>query len=72
MPKTKTMHVVVQEGGGTGELYAHAFDTRKDAARFRRSCAGAAYRATSPVKVPACTDINALQAVLSAVGDELM
>ena len=72
MPRKKTMLVVVQEGGGTGELYAHAFTTRKDAKRFTRSCARAAYRATEPVEVPAGTDVDALQRVLSAVGDELM
>jgi len=72
MPRNKTMHVVVQEGGGTGELYAHAFGRRRDAERFTRSCARAAYRATEPVEVPAGTDIDALQRVLSAVGDELM
>lgn len=70
--KPRAMHVVVQEGGGTGELYAHAFTTRKDAKRFRRSCAKAAYRATAPVRVPAGTDLDALQLLLSAVGDELM
>ena len=72
MSKPKTMLIIVQEGGGTGELYAQAFTTSKDAKRFTRSCARAAYRATEPVEVPACTDINALQRVLSAVGDELM
>lgn len=71
MRRPKTMLVVVQEGGSTGEFYAHAFTTRKDAKRFTRSCARAAYRATSPVEVPAGTDMDALQAVLSAVGDEL-
>ena len=70
--KQKTKLVVVQEGGVTGELYAHAFTTRKDAKRFTRSCAKAAYRATAPLEVPAGTDIDALQLVLSAVGDELM
>lgn len=70
--KPKAMHVVVQEGGSTGELYAHAFTTRKDAKRFTRSCARAAYRATAPLEVPAGTDIDALQLLLSAVGDELM
>ena len=70
--KPRTMLVIVQEGGSTGELYAHAFTTRKDAKRFTRSCARAAYRATEPVEVPAGTDIDALQLVLSAVGDELM
>ena len=72
MPRNKTMLIIVQEGGGTGELYAHAFTTGKDANRFTRSCARAAYRATAPVEVPAGTDIGALQAVLDAVGDELM
>lgn len=71
MRKPETLLVVVQEGGSTGEFYAHAFGARRDADRFRRSCARAAYRATSPVEVPACTDMDALQAVLSAVGDEL-
>jgi hypothetical protein len=72
MSKPETAHVVVQEGGSTGEFYAHAFTTRKAAAKYRRSCARAAYRATEPVEVPAGTDIDALQRVLSAVGDELM
>ena len=36
MRKPKTMLVVVQEGGSTGELYAHAFTRRRDADRFRR------------------------------------
>ena len=72
MPRNKTMLIIVQEGGGTGELYAHAFTTRKDAKRFTRSCSRAAYRATEPVEVPAGTDLDALQLVLSAVGDELM
>ena len=70
--KIKTMLVVVQEGGNTGEFYAHAFSRRRDAAGFRRSCAKAAYRATEPVEIPTGTDINALQRVLSAVGNELM
>ena len=72
MPKPKTMLVVVQEGGSTGELYAHGFTRRREADRFRRSCARASYRATEPVEVPAGTDIGALQAVLTAVGDEQM
>ncbi len=70
--KPKTMLVVVQEGGSTDEFYAHAFSRRRDAAGFRRSCAKAAYRATEPVEVPAGTDVNALQLVLSAVGDDLV
>ena len=70
--KPKTMLVVVQEGGGTGEFYAHAFSRRRDAGRFRRSCAKASYRTTEPVEVPAGVDMDALQLVLSAVGDELM
>ena len=67
-PKAKTVLVVVQEGGATGEYYAHAFGTRKDTATFRRSCARASYRTTEPVEVPAGTDIDALQNVLNAVG----
>ena len=72
MRKPKTMLVVVQEGGSTGELYAHAFTRRRDADRFRRSCARASYRATEPVEVPVGVDMDALQLVLSAVGTELM
>ena len=72
MRKPKTMHVVVQEGGSTGELYAHGFTRRRDATRFTRSCARASYRATAPVEVPAGTDLDVLQRVLDAVGDELM
>ncbi len=72
MPRNKTMLIIVQEGGSTGELYAHGFTRCRDAKRFMRSCARASYRATEPVEVPAGTDIDALQRVLSAVGDELM
>ena len=71
MRTQKTVLVVVQEGGATGEYYAHSFNTRRDAAGFRRSCARAAYRTTAPVEVPACTDLDALQRVLDAAGDAL-
>ena len=71
MTRPKTMLIVVQEGGATGEYYAHAFDTPKAAAKFRRSCARAAYRTTAPVMAPAGTDLDALQRVLSAVGEAL-
>jgi hypothetical protein len=72
MRRPKTLLVIVQEGGSTGELYAHGFTRRRAADRFLRSCARAAYRATMPVRIPAATDIEAIQAVLDAVGDGLM
>lgn len=32
------VYVVVQEGGSSGELYVHSYETRADAKAFRKSC----------------------------------
>lgn len=45
-------YVVVQAGGSSTETYASTFDTERDAAKFRRSSADAAYNTSDPVTVP--------------------
>lgn len=45
--------VVVQEGGASGEMYAHSFDKLEDAQAFRSECATqGSYRTSQPVVVP--------------------
>lgn len=45
-------YVVVQQGGSSTELYAHAFDTMREVRAYQRSCAKAAYECSEPVEVP--------------------
>lgn len=47
-----TVHVVIQEGGATGELYVNGYDTRADAEAFRTSAADAAYLTSEVIPVP--------------------
>lgn len=45
----KPVYAIVQEGGSTGELYVHGYDTRADADQARDVCADAGSYRTSPV-----------------------
>lgn len=50
----KQIHLVVQEGGSTGEMYPHFFDSAADGEAFRVSCTeGGAYRTSQVVALPA-------------------
>lgn len=49
----KTVHLYVQEGGSSTEIYLHAFNTAKQAAAGRRSCAAASYGTSQVVSAPA-------------------
>ena len=66
-------HVVVQEGGATGEMYVHLFDSERKAAAYRKDCDKASYNTSEPVPVPpALADLTqeqetALQDLLQAV-----
>lgn len=45
--------LVIQEGGTSDELYAHGFDTRAAARRYRRNCeTDGAYRTSEVLEVP--------------------
>lgn len=46
-----TVHIVVQEGGSSTEIYAHAFDNREAAAYHRLSCASGSYRTSEVVEI---------------------
>lgn len=58
----KAAYAVVQEGGATGEIYVHVYDSRDDAEAFRVSCAEASYRTSDLIELPGG---------LAAHGDEL-
>ena len=58
------LHLVLQQGGSTAEWYAKLFNTSRDAKAHVRSCAGASYKTTAPVRLP-----KALTAALLASPD---
>ena len=48
----KKIHVVIQEGGSTREVYAHAYNTLKQARAMVKSCAEASYNTAGPITLP--------------------
>jgi len=46
------VHMVLQEGGSSRELYLHAYATPEKANEFRVSCAKGAYRTSPVIEVP--------------------
>jgi hypothetical protein len=51
--------LVLQEGGSTGELYPHIFDSPEDAQAYRQDCTvNGAYRTSPVVEVPAALAAN--------------
>lgn len=44
--------LVIQEGGASNELYLHAFDTLKDAERYRRKSGKATWRTGPVIEAP--------------------
>lgn len=52
-PEVVPAFIVIQEGGSSGELYAHAFNTNTDAENYRRVASEEwGYRTTAPLPVP--------------------
>lgn len=52
-PEDVPVFIVIQEGGSSAELYAHAFNTNTDAENYRRVASDEwGYRTTAPVPVP--------------------
>ena len=47
-----TTYVVVQEGGSSTEIYAHAYESREAAEYNRLSCASGSYRTSEVIEVP--------------------
>lgn len=45
----KPVYAIVQEGGSTGEMYLHGYDTRAQADEARAGCADEGSYRTSPV-----------------------
>lgn len=50
-------YVVVQEGGSTGEVYVHTFDTDVEADDYRVEAAKGGYRTSDVISIPASLDI---------------
>ena len=51
--KDKTIHLVVQEGGSSGEAYVHGFNTPKQAEKYRKSCTNdGSYRTAQAIEIP--------------------
>jgi len=46
------LHLLLQQGGSTAEWYAKLFNTSHDAEEHARSCEGASYATTAPVRLP--------------------
>lgn len=62
--------LVLQEGGSTGELYAHCFDSPEDAQSYRQDCTvNGAYRTSPVVEVPAA--LAATEAFIAVLEDAL-
>lgn len=73
--KLPLVYIVAQEGGSSGEMYVHAFDSELDALKYRLECERAAYRTTPPVPMdsgaitPHIMDV--IGELLSAVANSL-
>jgi len=46
------IHLVVQEGGSTGEVYVHPYDTLRQARSNIKGCEKASYRTVGPITLP--------------------
>jgi len=46
------IHLVVQEGGSTGEVYVHPYNTLRQAHSYIKSCEKASYRTVGPITLP--------------------
>lgn len=48
----KAGFIVLQQGGSSGEVYVHMFDTTDQVTAFRESCDEAAYQTSEPIDLP--------------------
>lgn len=66
--KEKTVHLVVQQGGASTEMYLHTFGSLREANTYRRSAARASYKTTEPVEIPAAleTHIGTIEDIVTA------
>jgi len=45
------MILIIQQGGSSGEMYPHMFDTSRDANRYRASAGRSSFNTSEPVVV---------------------
>jgi len=53
-PRGGKVFLVVQQGGSTSEMYVQAFNTERQAKKYRKSADRATYATSEPIEVPFC------------------